>query len=520
MDSIRSKQIREVLDEDKNINKRVFQTLFKSVGQMGDTLKQPSPLETKLSYDIEKYIIEMESILTDIQSELESKIIPQQKRLVENIDEGDIEPQPEEEIREEEREGKEPEEKEREEEIPAPLQRSSSEMAKEQQIKDQIDLLKQELTDYENTITGKPNGGQKNKIAKFNNDIIALEKKLKPVGSGRKRTKRLRGGIAYRGETRLNLLEIWNKFINFLDKIVRVRTLSQNDLLSIYDRLDDLLPLLQSIKQLNNDASSVGVKPIGEGVIDTILEKISTRNLSPISPTGDLPVYSSVYLKGIQSDYNTLKSLKGKYIDEQNYKKVKDDMTKYLVELKSNRTGDEKQMAQRQFEIKRVQGLLPKLEEQYNLSKKISQKLGIKSEQELDRLIADYRVRKSRRFEEPVKTSRQLLKGEGKFSSSTILKDYGDEVYKIYTSIPQLSYDELEDLYIDLNDKRKFATESDNSELFQKTNFLIQSILTDERSKDIQRILGNGKKLATDYRLKNTSYLMPYKDTENDFYAK
>ena len=118
-----------------------------------------------------------------------------------------------------------------------------------------------------------------------------------------------------------------------------------------------------------------------------------------------------------------------------------------------------------------------------------------------------------------MKTSRQPLRGQGKTASSQILKNHGEIVYKIYESIPSLSYDELEDLYVDLNDRRKMAAESNDNSAWEKSNFLINAILADDRTKDIQKILGNGRKVMNDYKYGRTGTALPFKDGSNEMYS-
>ena len=428
LQDIRKKQIAEVLDADRNISKKVFQQQFKTVQQFQDVLRQPSPVEKKVSYEIEKYIIELESLLTDIQNELEQKLAPFENKILEQIGEPDVEE----------------EKKERE----------------------------------------------------------AL-----PVGLVEGNGKRMKGGVK---EVKFSLLEIWNKFVNYISKLADLQKFSQNDFIVLYDRLDDLLPLLQSITRLNQDAKSVNVPTIGEGIIEALQSKIANRDISPIIPTKDLPSFSSGYKLTLENKIRELKILLPFINTKEEQRRWPNEVNPMKQKISKYRRNN------RLEDLKKEEELYNFKVQKYNKTNEVRMfKEDI--ENEIKRLEAT--LKKGRFPQEIVKASRQPLRGQGKTASSQILKTYGDEVYRIYESIPSLSYDQLEDLYIDLEDKRKFAQEHDDKTSWEKFNFLISAILADERSKDIQRILGNGRKQQTDYKYSRTSMPMPFKDADNEMYS-
>jgi hypothetical protein len=418
LQEIRRKQIAEVIDADKNISKRVFENQFKSVQQFQEVLMQPSTAEKKIAYEIEKYIIEMESLLTDIQNELEQKLAPYEQKILEQVGEPDID-----------EEGENKEEK------------------KEEEVEE-----------------------------------VEEEEVLLPLGRG----KRMKGGVK---EVKFSLLEIWNKFVNYINKLANLQQFSQNDIMVLYDRLDDLLPLLQSIQRLNNDAKSVNVAPIGEGVIDILLSKIQNRDISPITPTKDLPTFSSSYRQKLVDRLGELKRLiplVNTKRDQDEYAGKIDYYKQRIGRLRRSGRNDEANKDAEEFKL---------YTQRYNMTNNLKKD---REDIETEIKAIENALKKGRFQGEVIRASRQPLRGEGKTASSQILKHFDEETYKVYEAIPSLSYDELEDLYIDLQDKLRFAQEHNEDYNWEKYNFLISAVLKDDRAKDIQRILGNGRRTATD----------------------
>jgi hypothetical protein len=492
LQSIRQRQIAEVIDADRNISKRVFDTQFNTVKQFQDVYKQPSPLEKKVSYEIEKFIIEMESILIDIQNELEQKIAPLEGKLLEQVGEPDIE--------EKEKENKEREEEDVDEPV-APVV-----------------------------------------IGKNDDDDDDDEEPIR--GRGRKR---LKGGVK---EVKFSLLEVWNKFVNYVSKLANLQQFNQNDLNVLYDRLDDLIPILQTIQSLNRDALKLNINPIGEGTIDALLNKIQSRSITPIAPTRDLPQFSSSYAKNLQDQLKREEEIMALIISEVDYQNQKkkfnnrlDSAQKNLrrnLEKKEDREREDKKPSpQNIFAIKDNQAEIEVAKQELNnleKRKEFTLQLGgeeagytpIQVKQRIDKLkkelsgrrnVAEV-VKASRQPTRPaLLPSRQAVRGEGKTATSNILKNYGDAVYKIYESIPSLSYDELENLYVDLNDRRKMSAESNDPAGWEKFNFLVNAILADDRANDIQKILGNGRTVMNDYKYGKTGNALPFRDGGNEMYS-
>jgi hypothetical protein len=436
LQDLRKKQIAEVIDADRNISKKVFHQQFKTVQQFQDTLKQPSPTEKKISYEIEKYIIELESLLTDIQNELEQKLAPFESKILEQVGEPDIE------------------EEEEEEEI----------------------------------------------------EEAKVEEEL-PIGLVEGEGKRMKGGIK---EVKFSLLEIWNKFVNYVSKLADLQRFTQNDLIVLYDRLDDLLPILQSITRLNLDAKSVNVPPIGEGIVEVLQSKIANRDISPIIPTKDLPTFSSGYKLTLQKKLKDLKDLLPFVNTKEEQRIWPNDVNPMRQKIGRLRR------AGRNDDAKKEEDLYDLKAQKY---KKTNEVRMYKEEVEAEIKRLEATLKKGRFPQEVIKASRQPLRGQGKTASSQILKTFGDDVYRLYESIPSLSYDQLEDLYIDLQDKLKFAQENNDNTNWEKYNFLINAVLSDERAKDIQRILGNGRMSKSDYKYSRISMPLPFKDADNEMYA-
>lgn len=432
LQQLRRKQIAEVIDADKDISKKVFQQQFKAVQQFQDTLKQPSPTEKKISYEIEKYIIEMESLLTDIQNELEQKLAPYESKILEQVGEPDVE-------------------------------------------------------EEEKKIEGN-------------------EEPL-PVGLVEGEGKRMKGGIK---EVKFSLLEIWNKFVNYVSKLADLQRFTQNDIMVLYDRLDDLLPLLQSITRLNIDAKSVNIPTIGEGIVEVLQSKIVNRDISPITPTKDLPIFSSGYKLTLEKKLKELKDLLPLVNS-----KVQQDSYAGKIDYYKQRIGRLRR-AGREEEAKKDEDEFRLYTQRYNKTNQIRM---YKEEVEAEIKKLEATLKKGRFPQEVIKASRQPLRGQGKTASSQILKNFDDETYRVYESIPSLSYEQLEDLYIDLEDKKKFAQEHDDKYNWEKYNFLSRAVLADDRAKDIQRMLGNGRKMTSDYKYSRTSMPLPFKDADNEMYA-
>lgn len=433
LDSIRRKQIAEVIDADKNISRQVFQNTFKAVKQFQDTLKQPNTLEKKTAYELEKYIIEMESMLTEIEQELEKELAPYEQKRLEQIGEPDV-----------------------------------------------ID---------------EADKGEEEK------EEDTEEKEEAEEGSGKK----MRGGAK---EVKISLLEIWNKFVNYVSKLANIQQFSQNDINVLYDRLDDIIPLLQSIQRLNYDAEKVGVSPIAPDVIGILLNKIQYREISPIIPAKELPAYSAASLKLFTTELAKLKAIRPSLISEVAYLRERRLIDTLRTKTKSK------------TELQKYDDRLKIIKEKWEHTQDFESKYGI-SPEDIDRRIRELEgnLRRGKQSSGTVKASKQALKGEGKTASSQILKKFGEEVYKVYESIPNISYDELENLYIDLQDRLKFAQEHDDKDNWEKYNFLISAILKDERAKDIQRMLGNGRQTATDYKFGRTSMPLPFRDADNEMYS-
>lgn len=463
----RNKQIREVIDEDKNINRRVYNQTFQAVRQFGDTLKQPSPLEKRVSYEIEKYIIEMESILIDIQTQLETTLAPYEGKLAEQIGEPVVQEQKEREVKEEE------EEEEPEEEIEVELE-----------------------------------------------------------GQGRRKKKgKLRGGVK---EIKFSLLEIWNKFINYIDKLANLNQFSQRDLYVLYDRLDDLIPLLQNIIKLNLDAKRVNVPPIADSVVNILLQRIQNKNFTSIVPSTELPKLSSVLESEYENKIKELEKVKDIVLTEFKYNDLKQKFTNSLREdIKKLQKSEEKvegvdkphkstlqAIEDRKASIRKKQLFLEQLESRWRLSQSLFGPRG-SSASEIQQEINDLKKRiKVKKFEPvPVKSSRVSLKGQGKTAVSSIMKNFDDETLRIFEAIPSLSYDRLEDLFIDLQEKLKYAQENDDKYNWDKYNFLINAILSDDRAKEIQTMLGNGMKRQLRDKLSSTSMPLPFKDADNELYS-
>jgi len=368
--------------------------------------------------------------------------------------------------------------------------------------------LEQKLAPFESKIleqVGEPDVEEDDE-----DEEVEEEKKQReeePVALVEGEGKRMRGGVK---EVKFSLLEIWNKFVNYVSKLADLQRFTQNDIMVLYDRLDDLLPLLQSITRLNLDAKSVNVPPIGEGIVEVLQSKIANRDISPIIPTKDISTFSSGYKLTLQKQLKDLKDLLPLVSTKKEQDSYAGKIDYYKQRIGRLRRGG------REDEAKRDEDEFRLLTQKYNKTNEVRM---YKEEVEAEIKRLEATLKKGRFPQEIVKASRQPLRGQGKTASSQILKTFGDDVYRVYESIPSLSYDQLEDLYIDLQDKLKFAQENNDKLNWEKYNFLISAVLSDERAKDIQRILGNGRMSKSDYKYSRTSMPLPFKDADNEMYG-
>ena len=255
MERIREAQRREVIDLDKNISRQAFRKAFEVVQAYKDIYKPPNKMEKTIAYEIEKYLIEMESILTEIQSELSNELANLEQQVTEEAVKSSIvqNPPPNPDVSQQQRE-----EKSEQEEVEG---------------------------------SGKRKKGGR---------VL------------------LTGGVK---ELRLSLLDVWNRFINYIQKIARVGEFTQNDFNVLYDRLDDLVPLLQNIQTLNRDAETIGKSPIGKSAVDLVLNKIVNKDLSSVVPSRDFEEFgASETAKRIFKEVDILKDLVDKVLTNQELK--------------------------------------------------------------------------------------------------------------------------------------------------------------------------------------------------------
>jgi hypothetical protein len=85
MDELRKKQIAEVLNEDLDINRRVFNQELRQVKAFGESLLQPSQIERRVAFEIDKYIIDIQNLLSQsLQLSREKDIEKNLSRVLEN----------------------------------------------------------------------------------------------------------------------------------------------------------------------------------------------------------------------------------------------------------------------------------------------------------------------------------------------------------------------------------------------------------------------------------------------------
>jgi len=65
-EALRQKQIREILDEDLQVNRRVLDSTFRSVRAYDESLKEPSPLEELVSWNIDKQISNLQDAVQNV----------------------------------------------------------------------------------------------------------------------------------------------------------------------------------------------------------------------------------------------------------------------------------------------------------------------------------------------------------------------------------------------------------------------------------------------------------------------
>ena len=65
-ETLRQRQIREILDEDLRINRKVLDRTFQSVRAYKESLKEPSPLEELVSWNIDKQISNLQEAIQNV----------------------------------------------------------------------------------------------------------------------------------------------------------------------------------------------------------------------------------------------------------------------------------------------------------------------------------------------------------------------------------------------------------------------------------------------------------------------
>jgi len=442
MERIREAQRREIIDLDKNISRQAFRKAFEVVQAYKDIYKPPNKMEKTIAYEIEKFLIDMEGILTEIQASLENELSPLQDKILEQAIKSPIVP---------------------------PEQKNPEESQEE------------------------------------------IEEKGENEGSGRCSYKKggrimLSGGI--RRDISTNLLSVWNRFINYLDKIVNLGTFTQNDFNVLYDRLDDLVPVLQNIQILNRDAETVGVSPINKSTIDIILQKIVNKDLSSVIPSKDFGEFSPNETKmRLEEQLKNLKSLDGKLLPR-----------KFIPEF------SEKKRMYRDL-IKRTKN--PQDKARYEAEQKLflerganTARFNLAQEDVRNQINRIQKILRTSSFEPRTKFSRQArIRGTGKTAVANIINNMGNDIYNLYEAIPEMSYDDLKKLYIEMFQKRQFAQENNDEENFNKSNFVITRILADPRAKELEAIMGKGRETNTTLRYGSNQPLY-FDDDRNWAYAR
>ena len=111
------------------------------------------------------------------------------------------------------------------------------------------------------------------------------------------------------------------------------------------------------------------------------------------------------------------------------------------------------------------------------------------------------------------------VRGSGKTAVSNIINDMGEDIYNIFETIPEMSYDDLEKLYVKIYEMRKFAQENNDEEKFEKADFLLNKILSDPRAQDLQQVTGKGREGNTNLRYGSNQPLY-FDDDRNWAYAR
>ena len=65
-EALRQRQIREILDEDLRVNRRVLDRTFRSVRAYDESLQEPSPLEELVSWNIDKQISNLQDAVQNV----------------------------------------------------------------------------------------------------------------------------------------------------------------------------------------------------------------------------------------------------------------------------------------------------------------------------------------------------------------------------------------------------------------------------------------------------------------------
>ena len=454
MERIREAQRREIIDLDKNISRQAFRKAFEVVQAYKDIYKPPNKMEKTIAYEIEKYLIEMESILTEIQSELSNELANLEQQVTQEAVKSSVvqDPPPNPDVSQQEREEK-------------------SEQAEVE-------------------------------------------------GSGRKKGGRvlLTGGVK---ELRLSLLDVWNRFINYIQKIARVGEFTQNDFNVLYDRLDDLVPLLQNIQTLNRDAETIGKSPIGKSAVDLVLNKIVNKDLSAVIPARDFEEFGATETaKRIFKEVDILKDLVDKVLTTQELKDYASKVNSTLSLISNAKSQAKKARTEEseKYQLERAQKgqeTLADLKARYDNTIKVR----------LTREDIKSRISKLQRsvMKQPERTkfSRRpvSLRGTGKTAVANIINNMGDDIYNLYEAIPEMSYDDLEKLYVKIYEMRKFAQENNDEEKFNKADFLLNRILADPRAKDLQQVTGKGREGNTTLKYGSNQPLY-FDDDRNWAYAR
>jgi len=423
LQELRRQQIREVLDADKKIAERVRDALYRGATSYDSTYRPSTKVDKKVAFELEKYIIEMENILVNMQSNLEQRI---QSKDVEELEE-------------------------------APVK----------------------------------------EIIEENKGEIPAEVKIE--GEGR--------------EQRFDLLEVYNKFINYVNNVANLGEFNQRDFNVLYDRLDDLIPLLRQVQQLNQRANALKVAEEDSAVVDAILQKIERKDLRPIRPTEDITQFNPAEKEKREKALLNLINVRDEYptqVEVQTFDKER----RRLVNLVNNRNRKGLQDEAKQYELE-LEQLVDRVTKYYetrlfreDLDKRIRQlEREIKSGRYVDKVV----VPSSRR--PPIGGGRKL-----KSVDNDLIREFGENFYALYNSIDDMSIPALEKFYIDLLEKRKYAQSDYNTEDVKKYNKLIDKVLTHPNSQVLSQIYGSGKSLINANKYGVHYSTVPYIDTDNMLY--